>query len=538
MERKKNPKRKRVKTGFLLRFGLKKRQKKDIICGSEVRKKNMKEMDIQAVLETYEELNLLKTLKRQGWKDWSIEKEKSESVADHIYGCQMLAWCILEQTDLHLDVNKIMAMISLHETEEIKIGDITPFDGMTQEEKKKLGKEAVHQTLSKLPKSSQMQALIDEFEEGKTPEAKFAHLCDKLECDLQAYLYQKEGLLKWYRVDEKVKEDKRIKKLQAQGTKTIAQMFLDNDAPLYQNTVFQEIADFVRKQELKGMKTALVLEGGALRGMYTSGVLDAFLEENLPVDCVVGVSAGALNAMNYVSGQKGRSAQINLTYCDNPKYIGREAIARSKGIIGFDYLFEEISKKEIPFDEEAFAQSKIRCVSCVTNCTTGKAEYYEKSEMKPEKYNRVVQASSSMPLASRRVKLGKDYYLDGAVADSVPVDWAIQEGYDNIIVVLTRDKKFRKKLLTNKEKQVYRLAYKSQPKLIEKLLTMPERYNALRERMDTLEKEGKIYILRPQKEVTVGRLEKDKKKLQDLYDEGYTQAKKELKAMKKYMERK
>ncbi len=121
----------------------------------------MKEIDIQAVLETYEELNLLKTLKRQGWKDWSIEKEKSESVADHIYGCQMLAWCILEQTDLHLDVNKIMAMISLHETEEIKIGDITPFDGMTQEEKKKLGKEAVHQTLSKLPKFSQMQALIE-----------------------------------------------------------------------------------------------------------------------------------------------------------------------------------------------------------------------------------------------------------------------------------------------------------------------------------------------------------------------------------------
>ena len=103
MERKKNPKRKRVKTGFLFRFVLKKRQKKDIICGSEVRKKNMKEMDIQAILETYEELNLLKTLKRQGWKDWSIEKEKSESVADHIYGCQMLAWCILEQTDLHLD---------------------------------------------------------------------------------------------------------------------------------------------------------------------------------------------------------------------------------------------------------------------------------------------------------------------------------------------------------------------------------------------------------------------------------------------------
>jgi len=120
----------------------------------------------------------------------------------------------------------------------------------------------------------------------------------------------------------------------------------------------------------------------------------------------------------------------------------------------------------------------------------------------------------------------------------VPVEWALQEGYDNIIVVLTRDKKFRKKLLTNKEKQVYRLAFKSSQKLVEKLNTMPERYNALRERMDQLEKEGRIYVIRPQKEVTVGRLEKDKQKLQDLYDDGYKQAKEEMKAIKKYMERK
>jgi len=390
---------------------LKKERKKDIICGSEKRKIKMKEADIQAILETYRELISLKKLPRKGWKDWKVEEQEIESVADHIYGCQVLAWCILEQTDLRLDANKIMAMLSLHETEEIKIGDITPFDGISNEEKKQRGKEAVHQVLTKLPKSQHMQALIDEFEEQKTPEAKFVHLCDKLECDLQAYMYQKEGQLKWYRVEDKIKEDKRIQKLQEKGTKSIAQMFLENDYPLYKGTVFQEIADFVRKQELKNMKTVLVLEGGALRGVYTSGVLDAFLEEKLPVDCVVGVSAGALNAMNYVSEQKGRSAKINLTYCDNPKYIGREAIARSKGIIGFDYLFEEISKKEVPFDEETFAKSSKRVVSVATNCTTGEAEYFEKSDMKPEKYYRVVQASSSMPLASRKVKIRKRLLL-------------------------------------------------------------------------------------------------------------------------------
>lgn len=367
----------------------------------------MKEADIQAILETYTELIKLKKLPRKGWKVWNVDEHEIESVADHIYGCQVLAWCILEQTDMKLDANKVMAMLSLHETEEIQIGDITPFDGVTAEEKKQMGKEAVSRVLEKLPKSSHIHALINEFEEQKTPEAKFVHLCDKLECDLQAYVYQKEGLLKWYRVEEKIKEDKRIQKLHDGGTKTIAQMFLDNDAPMYTGTVFQEIADFVRKQEMKHMKTALVLEGGALRGMYTSGVLDAFMEEDLPVDCIAGVSAGALNAMNYVSGQKGRSAKINLTYCDNPKYIGREAIARSKGIIGFDYLFEEISKKEVPFDEDAFVKSDKRFVSVVTNCTTGKAEYLEKSEMKPEKYYKVVQASSSMPLASRKVKIRK-----------------------------------------------------------------------------------------------------------------------------------
>lgn len=375
----------------------------------EYEEEKMKQEEIEAILKTYENFVNLKKLKRQGWKEWNVKDREIESVADHVYGAQMLAWCILEQANLDLDAGKVMAMLSLHETEEIAIGDITPFDHITKEQKKEMGKEAVKQVLSNLSQASRVKELIAEFEEGKTKEAKFALLCDKLECDLQARIYQKEGYLRWSQAPEKVLQDKRVQKLRKNGIKTIDHVFLENDYPLYQNTIFQEIADYLKKEEKESKKVAVVLEGGALRGIYTAGVLDAFLEKKVKVDCLIGVSAGALNGMNYISKQKGRSAQINLIYCDDPQYIGRKAITRSKGIIGFDYLFDDISKKQVPFDEKTFQKSKIRFVAVATNCSTGKAEYFEKDDWKLEEFYKMVQASASMPLASSMVKIRKRF---------------------------------------------------------------------------------------------------------------------------------
>lgn len=282
------------------------------------------------------------------------------------------------------------------------------------------------------------------------------------------------------------------------------------------------------------IKAALVLEGGALRGMYTSGVLDTFLKNNMEFECVVGVSAGALNAMSYISKQPGRSAKINLEYCDDPRYIGRKAFIKNKGIIGYDYLFGDISENKVPFDYKSFENTNQRFIIVTTNCEKAETEYLEKSNCND--LFKAAQASSSMPLASAMVEINNNHYLDGAVTTSIPVKWALEQGYEKVVVVLTRDKTYRKPMLSNKMKKLYKLAYHKYPKLIEKLNTMPERYNKLQDEIIDLEKEGKIFIIRPEKEVTVSRLEKDKEKLENLYKEGIAEAEKNLDALKEYLE--
>lgn len=282
------------------------------------------------------------------------------------------------------------------------------------------------------------------------------------------------------------------------------------------------------------IKAALVLEGGALRGMYTSGVLDTFLKNNMEFECVAGVSAGTLNAMSYISKQPGRSAKINLEYCDDPRYIGRKAFIKNKGIIGYDYLFGDISENKVPFDYKSFENTNQRFIIVTTNCEKAETEYLEKSNCND--LFKAAQASSSMPLASAMVEINNNHYLDGAVTTSIPVKWALEQGYEKVVVVLTRDKTYRKPMLSNKMKKLYKLAYHKYPKLIEKLNTMPERYNKLQDEIIDLEKEGKIFIIRPEKEVTVSRLEKDKEKLENLYKEGIAETEKNLDALKEYLE--
>ena len=282
------------------------------------------------------------------------------------------------------------------------------------------------------------------------------------------------------------------------------------------------------------IKAALVLEGGALRGMYTSGVLDTFLKNNMEFECVAGVSAGALNAMSYISKQPGRSAKINLEYCDDPRYIGRKAFIKNKGIIGYDYLFGDISENKVPFDYKAFENTNQRFVIVTTNCEKAETEYLERGNCND--LFKAAQASSSMPLASAMLEINNSFYLDGAVTTSIPVKWALEQGYEKVVVVLTRDKTYRKPMTSNKMKKLYKLAYHKYPKLIEKLNTMPERYNKLQDEIIDLEKEGKIFIIRPEKEVTVSRLEKDKEKLENLYKEGIAETEKNLDALKEYLE--
>ena len=279
-------------------------------------------------------------------------------------------------------------------------------------------------------------------------------------------------------------------------------------------------------------KSALVLEGGAMRSLFTSGVLDILMENNINIDCTVGVSAGALVGSNYVSNQKGRTAKININYCKDKKYIGVGAIKNNKGLVGFDYLFGGKIVKNNPFDEKEFLNSNKRFVTGVTNCETGKTEFYDKSK---ENTYKLLQASSSMPLVSKVVKIDGKPYLDGAIECNVPIEWAIEQNYKKIIVVLTRNKEYRKKPVSNKMEKMYKLVYKKYPNLLKTMHNRPNNYNDIYDKIEELEKENKIFVLRPKNNVDISRLERNQDKLKSLYEEGKEETKERLQELKKYL---
>lgn len=280
-------------------------------------------------------------------------------------------------------------------------------------------------------------------------------------------------------------------------------------------------------------KTALVLEGGAMRSLYTSGVLDVLMENNVEVDAVIGVSAGALTGANYISKQIGRSAKINIEFCDNSNYIGLKAIKNSKGLFGFNYLFNEISEVKNPFDVNAFNNSKCKFVVGATNCNTGKTEYFIKDNWNNIK--KVIQASSSMPLVSSMVDINGVNYLDGAIDCNIPLNWALENEYEKIIVVLTRDEKYIKEPLSDKMKKIYSLVYKKYPELIKTMYSRPEEYNKLTNEIKALEVKGRVMVLRPAKPIEVERLEKDKEKLKELYEFGKKETKEKLEQITDYI---
>ena len=279
-------------------------------------------------------------------------------------------------------------------------------------------------------------------------------------------------------------------------------------------------------------KSVLVLEGGAMRSLFTSGVLDVLMDNNIDIDCTVGVSAGALVGSNYVSNQKGRTAKININYCNDNKYIGVGAIKNNKGLVGFDYLFGGEIAKYNPFDEKEFLNSKKRFVTGITNCITGKTEYYDKS---PENTYKLLQASSSMPLVSKVVEINEKPYLDGAIDCNVPIDWALEQGYERIVVVLTRNKDYRKKSVSNKMRKMYKLVYKKYPNLLKTMYDRPDKYNQTYDKIEKLEKENKIFVFRPENNVDISRLERDQDKLKALYEEGKNETENRLSDLEKYL---
>lgn len=278
----------------------------------------------------------------------------------------------------------------------------------------------------------------------------------------------------------------------------------------------------------------MVLEGGAFRGVYTEGVLDYLMTQGINMRCTVGVSAGAINAANYVSGQIGRSARTNLRFRHNSDYVGLRAIRKNDGIIGFDFLYNELEKIE-PLDRERMYDKKRRIVVVATNLLTGKEEYIDRDECSD--FLQAIRASASLPLVSKPVTVDGTPCLDGGCVCKIPFDWAIKEGYEKIIVIKTREDTFRKPDEVKTEQiKLANFIYKDYPEFAKVLPYNDVNYNEQCDRLDKLRDEGKVFVISPSQPVIVGRLEPDMEKLGELYFLGVEDAKRCFEELKKYLE--
>lgn len=267
---------------------------------------------------------------------------------------------------------------------------------------------------------------------------------------------------------------------------------------------------------------ALVLEGGGLRGVFTCGVLDCFMDKGVCFPFTVGVSAGACNGLSYMSGQRGRARSSNIDLMDKYHYVGFRYLLTQGCIMDFKLLFEDFPEKIIPYDYDAYFSNPDRFVMVTTNCLTGKAEYFEERKSSARVMD-IVRASSSLPFVSPITYVDGVPMLDGGIVDSIPVQYAMDQGYEKLVVVLTRNRGYRKK---NGSMPLAKAMYRKYPMLQKALSQRNAVYNRTMDLIEKLEDEGRIIVIRPVKPVQVGRMEKDTAKLAALYDEGYEVASK------------
>ncbi|WP_100397791.1 patatin-like phospholipase family protein [Bacillus sp. FJAT-44742] len=267
--------------------------------------------------------------------------------------------------------------------------------------------------------------------------------------------------------------------------------------------------------------TGLVLEGGGMRGLYTAGALEYFLTHNIHFPYIVGVSAGASMACSYLSRQHGRNKQVNIGLVKDPRFLGFRNLLSERSLFGMNFLFDEIPTKIVPLDFKEIAESDQELVIGTTDCRTGKP-YYIKSSQCHDLLN-AVRASSSIPLLSPVVNYEGRELVDGGVADPIPIKKAEEAGYKRNIVILTREKGYRKK--GSRMQRVTNKLLRKYPNLIETIETRHQLYNRTLDYIDELEETGTIFVLRPSREVSISRTEKSQEKLTALYEAGYSDAK-------------
>ena len=279
------------------------------------------------------------------------------------------------------------------------------------------------------------------------------------------------------------------------------------------------------------MKIGLVLEGGGMRGLFSAGVLDALLDlKELSVNGIVGVSSGALFGVNYVSKQKERAVRYNKKYADDKRYMGLHSWITTGNAVNKDFAFYELPYKLDVFDNETFKKAETDFYVVMTNVESGKPEYVliEDAFAQME----YLRATSALPFASKIIEINGKKYLDGGISDSIPIDFCESLGYDKIIAVLTRPEGTYKE---DKLGFLYKLVYRKYPNLVNSLLNMATDYEKVLAKIKDLENKGKIFVVRPPEVLKIGRLEKNRDKIQKVYDTGLSTGLKELNNIVKYL---
>lgn len=267
--------------------------------------------------------------------------------------------------------------------------------------------------------------------------------------------------------------------------------------------------------------TGLVLEGGGMRGIFTVGVLDYLMDHHISFPYVIGVSAGASNGISYISRQRGRSYFSNIELLKKHNYIGWKNLLSGRGYIDLDFLFYEYPDRYYPFDYKTYEASPTRFVMVVSNCLTGRAEYIEEKQDRKRLLD-ACKASCSLPVMCPLSWLDGKPMVDGGVCDSIPIRHAQEEGYRKNVIILTRNKGYRK---PDKDFHLPSFIYRKYPAIREALRLRYKSYNHTLDYIDELETEDKVLVIRPQRPIEVGRTERDTRKLQTLYEEGYELAK-------------
>ena len=280
------------------------------------------------------------------------------------------------------------------------------------------------------------------------------------------------------------------------------------------------------------MKKGLVLEGGAMRGMFSAGVIDVLMENNIEFDAVVGVSAGAAFGCNYKSKQIGRTIRYNMKYIKDPRYCSFRSLIKTGDMFGKDFCYNEIPNKLDPFDNDTFKKNPVEFYVVATDINNGKA-VYKKLDSADGYGLDYMRASASLPLVSKPVKIDGKELLDGGIADSIPLEFFINKGYEKNLVILTQPKDYIKQKISLLP--LMKISLRKYPKLIEAMANRHILYNNQIKYTEDAEKNGSAFIIRPSEKLPIGRLEKDPEVLKAVYDLGRKEAIKNLDKIKEYL---